>query len=47
MGYDDIRQRILSTLMQRPNGTEIQPDNHQDFALSLLEYIRGVELISG
>lgn len=47
MGYDDIRQRILSTLMQRPNGTEIQPDNHQDFALSLLEYIRGVELVSG
>ena len=47
MGYEDTRQKILSTLMQRPNGTEIQPDNHQDFALSLLEYIRNVELISG
>lgn len=47
MGYEDTRQKILSTLMQRPNGTEIQPDNHQDFALSLLEYIRSVELISG
>lgn len=46
-GYDDTRMKILETLMQRPNGTEIQPDNHQDFALSLLEYIRGVELISG
>lgn len=46
-GYDDTRMKILETLMQRPNGTEIQPDNHQDFALSLLEYIRSVELISG
>lgn len=46
-GFDDTRMKILETLMQRPNGTEIQPDNHQDFALSLLEYIRGVELISG
>lgn len=46
-GYDDTRKKILETLMQRPNGTEIQPDNHQDFALNLLEYIRSVELISG
>lgn len=47
MGYEDTRQKIISTLMQRPDGTEIQPDRHQDFALSLLEYIREVELISG
>lgn len=47
MGYEDTRQKILSTLMQRPNGKEIQPSEHQDFALSLLEYIRNVELISG
>ena len=47
MGYEDSKQKILSALMQRPNGTEIQPDNHQDFALSMLEYIRNVELISG
>lgn len=47
MGYEDTRKKILSTLMQRPDGTNIQPDNHQDFALSLLEYIRSVELISG
>lgn len=46
-GYDDTRKKILETLMQRPNGTEIQPNNHQDFALNLLEYIRSVELISG
>ena len=47
MGYEDSKQKILSALMQRPNGTEIQPDKHQDFALNLLEYIRNVELISG
>lgn len=46
MGYEDIKQKIVSTLMQRPNGTEIQPNKHQDFALGLLEYIRSVELIS-
>lgn len=46
-GYDNTKQKILQSLMQRPVGTEIQPDNHQDFALSLLEYVRSVELISG
>lgn len=46
-GYDDTREKILETLLQRPVGTEIQPENHQDFALSLLDYIRSVELISG
>lgn len=45
-GYDDTRQKILETLMQRLNGTMIQPENHQDFALNLLDYIRGVELIT-
>lgn len=45
-GYDDTREKILKTLLQRPNGTQIQPDSHQDFALSLLDYIRNVELIS-
>lgn len=45
-GYDDTRQKILETLMQRPNGTMIQPENHQDFALNLLDYIRSVELIT-
>lgn len=46
-GYDDTKQKILNTLMQRASGTEIQPDAHQDFALNLLEYMRSVELISG
>lgn len=46
MGYEDTKQKILSTLMQRPNGTEIQPSAHQEFALCLLEYIRSVEMIS-
>jgi hypothetical protein len=45
-GYKDTTQKILQTLLQRPNGTEIQPDSHQDFALNLVEYIRSVELIS-
>lgn len=46
-GYDSTRQKILETLLQRPTGTEIQPEGHQDFALALLDYIRSVELISG
>jgi hypothetical protein len=45
-GYNDTRTKILNTLLSRPNGTEIQPENHQDFALSMLDYIRSVELIS-
>lgn len=45
-GYDDTRKKIINSLLQRPNGTQIQPENHQDFALSLLEYVRSVELIS-
>jgi hypothetical protein len=47
MGYYDTKQKIVNSLLGRPDGTQIQPDNHQDFALSLLEYIRSVELISG
>ena len=45
-GYDDTRYKILEALLNRPVGTEIQPDKHQDFALNLLDYIRNVELIS-
>jgi len=45
-GYEDTRLKIISTLMGRPNGTQIQPDKHQDYALSLLDYVRRVELIS-
>lgn len=45
-GYDDTKQKIISTLMGRPQGTEIQPEQHQDYALSMLNYIRSLELIS-
>lgn len=45
-GYDDIYNMIISTLMGRPNGTEIQPENHQAFALNMLEYIRSLELLA-
>lgn len=46
-GYNDTKAMIISTLMGRPAGTEIQPEKHQEYALSMLEYIRNIELISG
>ena len=46
-GYKDTRQLIIDTLMGRPAGTEIQPEDHQAFALALNDYIRNVELNSG
>lgn len=45
-GYDDTYNMIISTLMGRPNGTEIQPENHQAFALNMLDYIRSLELLA-
>lgn len=45
-GYDDTKQKIISTLMGRPAGTEIQPDNQQDYELNMLDYIRSLELIA-
>lgn len=45
--YDNIKEKIVKSLLGRDNGSEIQPINHQEFALALLEYIRNVELISG
>ena len=45
-GYDDTRQMIISTLMGRPNGTEIQPENQQAYELNMLDYIRSLELIA-
>lgn len=45
-GYDDTYNMIISTLMGRPNGTEIQPKNHQAFALNMLDYIRSLELLA-
>lgn len=45
-GYDDTRQMIISTLMGRPNGEEIKPENQQAYELNMLEYIRSLELLS-
>lgn len=44
-GYADTKQLIESTLTGRPAGTYILPEDHQTFALSLLDYIHAVELI--
>lgn len=45
-GYDDTKRLIIETLMGRPNGTEIQPENHQEYALNMLDYIRSLELLA-
>lgn len=45
-GYDNTRQDIINTLVEREIGTQITPEAHQHFVLALLEYIRSVELIS-
>lgn len=45
-GYDDTRKLIIDTLMGRPKGKEIQPEDHQTFALQITDYIRAVELVS-
>lgn len=45
-GYDDTRAKIINTLMGRPVGSEIQPENHQDYALNMLDYIRSLELLA-
>ena len=46
-GYSDTRQMIIDTLMGRMAGTEIQPEDHQKFALQITDYIRSVELVAG
>lgn len=46
-GYSDTRQMIIDTLMGRPAGTEIQPEDHQAFALQITDYVRSVELVAG
>lgn len=45
-GYDDTYKMIIECLMGRPNGTEIQPEKHQEYALNMLEYIRSLELVA-
>ena len=46
-GYEDTRQMIINTLTNRLAGTEIQPGDHQEFALAITDYVRSVELLSG
>lgn len=43
-GFADSKEKIIATLEGRPAGHEIQPEEHQDFALQVLNYIRSVEL---
>ena len=45
-GYNDTRELIIKALMGRSVGTEIQPEDHQAYALNMLDYIRSVELVS-
>lgn len=45
-GYDDTYKMIIDCLMGRPNGTEIQPEKHQEYALNMLNYIRSLELVA-
>lgn len=45
-GYEDTYQMIINTLMGRPAGTEIQPEDHQAYALNMLNYIRSLELLA-
>lgn len=45
-GYDDTRQMIISTLIGRPVGTEIQDTAQQAYELNMLDYIRSLELVA-
>lgn len=45
-GYDDTYQMIISTLMGRPAGEEIQPDEQQAYEINMLNYIRSLELLA-
>lgn len=45
-GFDDTYKLITKALMGRPNGSEIQPEEHQAYALNMLNYIRSLELLS-
>lgn len=45
-GYYDTYNMIINSLMGRASGTEIQPENHQEFALNMLNYVRSLELLA-
>ena len=44
--YDSVKQKIIDTLVGRPEGTEIDPANQQNYELSLLDYVKSVETSS-
>ena len=44
--YTEVKNKIKSTLVDRPAGTEVQVEKHQDYALSLLEYVRSLEIVA-
>lgn len=44
--YDSVKQKIIDTLVGRPEGTEIDPANQQNYELSLLDYVKSVETLS-
>ena len=44
--YDSVKQKIIETLVGRPEGTEIDPANQQNYELSLLDYVKSVETSS-
>ncbi len=44
-GYADTKKLIEDTLVNRPAGSVIMPEDHENFALSMLDYIHSVELL--
>ena len=44
-GYVDTKKLIEDTLVNRPAGAVIMPEDHENFALSMLDYIHSVELL--
>lgn len=44
-GYADTKKLIEDTLVNRPAGAVIMPEDHENFALSMLDYIHEVELL--
>ena len=43
-GFADSKEKIIEILEGRPAGHEILPEEHQELALKILNYVRSVEL---
>ena len=43
-GFADSKEKIIEILEGRPAGHEILPEEHQELALKVLNYVRSVEL---